>query len=130
MFKMTGAVEGAMEDNMKELVCVGDTRQILRSLSEPVRQKIGRSLMQVQTGDTPTNSTYLKGFKVPIQEIRVSHDREAYRAIYTVAIRDRVYLLHVFHKKSKSGIGIPTQHLDLIRIRLRDALAMESGYNV
>jgi phage-related protein len=86
--------------------------------------------MQVQTGDTPTNSTYLKGFNVPIQEIRISHDREAYRAIYTVAIRDRVYLLHVFHNKSKSGIGIPPQHLDLIRMRLRDALAMESGYNV
>jgi phage-related protein len=119
-----------MEDKRKELVCVGDARQVLRSLPEPVRQKIGRALMQVQAGDTPTNSTYLKGFKVPIQEIRVSHDKEAYRAIYTVAIRYRVYLLHVFHKKLKSGIGIPPQDLDLIRMRLRDVLAMESGYNV
>lgn len=116
-----------MADKLKDLVCAGDTREVLRRLSEPVRQKIGRTLMLVQAGDTPLNSKYLHGFRAPVQEIRVSHDKEAYRAVYTVAIRDKVYLLHVFHKKSKSGIGIPQQDLDLIHQRLRDALARESG---
>lgn len=116
-----------MEDKLKELVCLGDAREVLRNLSEPVRQKIGRALMQVQTGDTPTNSAYLKGFRLPVQEIRISHDKEVYRAIYTVAIRDRVYLLHVFHKKSKTGIGIPSRDLEQIRNRVSDVLAMERG---
>lgn len=110
-----------MADKLKDFVCAGDTREVLRRLSEPVRQKIGRTLMLVQAGDTPLNSKYLHGFRVPVQEIRVSHDKEAYRAVYTVA-----NLLHVFHKKSKSGIGIPPQDLDLIRQRLKDALALES----
>lgn len=30
-------------------------------------------------------------------------------------------MLHVFQKKSKSGIGTPKQEIDLIKSRLRDA---------
>ncbi|MBX3176490.1 MAG: type II toxin-antitoxin system RelE/ParE family toxin [Candidatus Hydrogenedentes bacterium] len=114
-----------MKDELKVLVCAGDTRQIIRALPVEIRQKIGRALMLVQTGDTPKNTKYLQGFRAPVQEIRISHDKEAYRAVYTVAIHDKVYLLHVFHKKSKSGIGISPRDLELIGRRLRDALAME-----
>lgn len=77
-------------------------------------------------GNLPAEIKYLKGFPVAVQEVRVRHDREAYRAVYTLALGDRVYLLHVFHKKSKRGIGIPQHDLDLIRQRLRHAERMES----
>jgi phage-related protein len=32
-----------------------------------------------------------------------------------------IYVLHVFQKKSRSGIGTPRQEIDLIKSRLRDA---------
>lgn len=68
----------------------------------------------------------LAGFPVQVLEIRVRDVKEAYRAVYTVVLGDRVYLLHVFHKKSKKGIGIPPQDLEIIRQRLKEAMELEA----
>ena len=44
-----------------------------------------------------------------------------YRAVYTVRYPMRVFVLHVFQKKSKSGIATPKPDVDLIRNRLKVA---------
>ena len=81
-----------MPDELKELVFLGDTRRVLKALPVSVRQKIGRALGLIQTGDTPTNVKSLRGFMAWVQEIRVRHDKEAFRAVYTASLGDRVYL--------------------------------------
>jgi len=45
----------------------------------------------------------------------------AYRAVYTVRFAAAVLVLHVFQKKSKSGIATPRQDMELIRERLKAA---------
>ena len=42
-----------------------------------------------------------------------------YRAVYTVRYGLRVFVLHVFQKKSKSGIATPKSDVDLIKSRLK-----------
>ena len=42
-----------------------------------------------------------------------------YRAVYTVRYALRVFVLHVFQKKSKSGIATPKSDVDLIKSRLK-----------
>jgi phage-related protein len=37
----------------------------------------------------------------------------------------RIYILHVFHKKSKSGIATPTKDVDVIIKRYKDAQELE-----
>jgi phage-related protein len=49
----------------------------------------------------------------------VDHAGDTFRAVYTVRWPGRVYVLHVFQKKSKSGIGTPKAELNLIDARLR-----------
>lgn len=56
-------------------------------------------------------------------EIVEDFDGDTWRAVYTVAIADAVYVLHFFQKKSKRGIASPKKDLDLIKRRLRDAIA-------
>ena len=46
-----------------------------------------------------------------------------YRCVYTVKVAGVVYVLHVFQKKSTSGIATPQHDIDLIRERLKQALA-------
>lgn len=46
-----------------------------------------------------------------------------YRSVYTVKVAGVVYVLHVFQKKSTSGIATPKHDIDLIRERLKQALA-------
>jgi phage-related protein len=38
-----------------------------------------------------------------------------------VKFKEAVYVLHVFKKKSKTGIKTPQQEIDLIKSRLKDA---------
>ncbi len=46
-------------------------------------------------------------------------DGDTYRAAYTVAFPEAVYVLHVFKKKSKTGMATPKADRDLIRSRLK-----------
>jgi len=47
-----------------------------------------------------------------------------YRAVYTVKFEEAVFVLHAFHKKSKSGIATPKEDMDIVRARLRVAAAV------
>lgn len=49
------------------------------------------------------------------------HDGNTYRAVYTVRFPEIVYVLHVFQKRSKTGIQTPKHVIDLIRSRLKTA---------
>jgi phage-related protein len=44
-----------------------------------------------------------------------------------VRLVDRVFVLHVFQKKSKQGSATPKADVDLIRRRLKQAVAMAEG---
>ena len=48
-------------------------------------------------------------------------DSDTFRAIYTVRYSDRIYVLDVFQKKSKTGIATPQFVIDRIKMRLTRA---------
>lgn len=63
----------------------------------------------------------MKGFKHAVREIRTRHRKDAYRAVYVVNLEDKIYVLHVFQKKSNTGISTPKTDMALIRKRLKQA---------
>jgi phage-related protein len=56
-----------------------------------------------------------------VLEIIEDHSGDTYRAVYTVRLADRVYVLHSFQKKSKTGIATPKAEINLIKARLQRA---------
>jgi phage-related protein len=42
--------------------------------------------------------------------------------VYTVRLAERVFVLHAFQKKSRSGIATPKADIELIRQRLKQAV--------
>ena len=42
--------------------------------------------------------------------------------MYTVRLAERVFVLHAFQKKSRSGIATPKADIELIRQRLKQAV--------
>lgn len=56
-------------------------------------------------------------------EVVESEAGSTYRAVYTVKIAGAVYVLHCFQKKSSSGVATPKPDMDLVRERLKVALA-------
>ena len=56
-------------------------------------------------------------------EIVTDHIGDTFRAVYTVKFAAAIYVLHAFQKKSKTGIKTPTEDLEMIRRRLKMAVA-------
>lgn len=46
--------------------------------------------------------------------------------VRTASGRDRIYVLHVFQKKSKKGIETPKKDVDLIKRRYKEAKELEN----
>jgi phage-related protein len=63
----------------------------------------------------------LKGLGPGVLEVIADHRAGTYRAVYTVRFAERVYVLHVFQKKSKKGIATPKADMELVRQRLKRA---------
>ena len=54
-------------------------------------------------------------------EVVSDHRGDTFRSVYTVRFADRVFVLHAFQKKSKSGVTTPKADIDLIKQRLKQA---------
>jgi phage-related protein len=81
--------------------------------------------MAVQSGLTPSDAKHFKGVGSGVYEIVTRFDKETYRTVYAVKIGEHVYVLHIFQKKSKTGIKTPQKEIDLIESRYKEALRHE-----
>ena len=82
---------------------------------------IGDELQLVQFGGMPKDAKPFKGIGSGVFEIVLAYETNAYRAVYAVQLGKKIYVLHAFQKKSKSGIKTPQQDIDLIKRRYKDA---------
>jgi len=107
---------------MKPIIWIGSSRRDLREMPQQVRRNIGQALYAAQQRVTDPAAKPLKGFGgARVMEIVERYRTDAYRAVYTAHFDNTVYVLHVFRKKSKSGIATPKQEIALIRRRLAEA---------
>ena len=109
---------------MKTLYWIGDSKDNLRGFPDDVQDEAGSTLRKIQYGQTPDSVSPLNNLGDGINgvlEIKVDHDKETYRVVYVAKLVKGVYVLHAFHKRSKSGIGIPSKDTDLIIKRYKMA---------
>lgn len=107
---------------MKRIFWMGTSHDDLAECPKSIRHSVGYALYLVQGGDKPASSKVLSGMgSAKILEIRENDVSGTYRAIYTIEMKDCVFVLHVFQKKSKTGKETPKKELDLLKIRLKEA---------
>ncbi len=105
---------------LKLLRWIGTSRSDLKALPEEVQDEIGYGLHQAQSGLMPDIAKPLKGFSGVI-ELVSNYDKNTYRAVYATKLGDKIYVLHAFQKKSKTGIKTPKEDIELIKRRLQKA---------
>ncbi|NCO53727.1 MAG: type II toxin-antitoxin system RelE/ParE family toxin [Deltaproteobacteria bacterium] len=106
----------------KPLVWLGSSKKDLMALPVIVRKFFGHALDFAQRGEQHDAAKVLKGFGgAGVLEIVENDQGNTYRAAYTVKFENAVFVLHVFQKKSKSGIATPKPDMDIIRERLKVA---------
>ena len=106
----------------KPLAWLGSSKKDLMALPMGVRRFFGHALDFAQHGQQHDAAKVLKGFGgAGVLEIIDYDQGSTYRAAYTVKFREAVFVLHVFQKKSKSGIATPKPDMNIIRERLKVA---------
>ena len=107
---------------LKPLRWLANTKKDLMALPEGVIDTFGYALHLAQTGKKHEQAKPLHGFgSAGVLEVVEDWRGNAYRAVYTVRFAAAVFVLHVFQKKSKSGIATPRQDMELIKERLKAA---------
>src|SRR3954447_17020158 len=97
---------------MRPLIFVADSRRALLEFPRDVRQQVGFALYQAQMGGKHIDAKPLKGAGPGVLEVVSDHRGDTFRAVYTVRLAERVYVLHAFQKKSKRGIATPQSETD------------------
>lgn len=112
----------------KAIVWMGDSLETLKEFPEDVKDLVGHALRQAQRGNKHPAAKPLKGFKgAGVLEVVTDSDGDTYRAVYSVRIGRKIYVLHAFKKKSNKGIRTPRKDIELIISRYRRAEELEKG---
>jgi len=105
---------------MKPIKFLGDSLKALRQFPKNARQDAGYQLEQVQDGRAPDDFKPMPSIGTGVQEIRIWDESGTFRVIFTARLKDAVYVLHAFQKKTrttaKSDIEIARRrYAELIR---------------
>lgn len=106
---------------MRDLIWMGSSLDDLSAFPADVKRAFGFALREVQKGVTPKVAKSLRQFGAGVFELRDAYEGDAFRTVYAVKLEKAVYVLHAFKKKSKSGIAMPREDIQLIEQRLRRA---------
>jgi len=101
---------------------VGSSKRDFLGFPEPVKDEMGNALGLAQFGGKHPSAKPWQGQGPGVFELVEDHDRNTYRAVYTVRFREVVYLLHAFQRKSPKGIKTAQIDVNLIERRLKNRI--------
>jgi phage-related protein len=107
---------------MKPLMFTGSSLGDLREFPEKARREAGYQLNQVQLGLEPSDWKPMSSIGPGVREIRIHNDGE-FRVIYITRLRETVYVLHAFQKKTQKT---PRKDIELAKARLKLLQEMQS----
>lgn len=104
---------------MKEIEFLGNSLRIISEFPKDARQAAGYQLRRVQEGNDPEDFKPLPDIGMGVVELRVWVEAGTYRVIYTARLKDRVYVLHAFQKKTQKLLD---REKEIARKRFRELM--------
>lgn len=85
----------------KPVEFIGSALTDLRNFPPSARRAAGFQIDKVQHGEEPDDWKPMKIVGNGVQEIRIQDEAGAFRVIYIAKLKDAVYVLHCFQKKTQ-----------------------------
>ena len=89
-----------MHERVKVVEFLGSSLDELRDFPLSARREAGYQIDKVQHGEEPDDWKPMKTIGSGVQEIRVQDEAGAFRVIYIAKLKDAIYVLHCFQKKT------------------------------
>ena len=93
-------------------------KKTFESFPAVVRDRFNAALTIAAEGGKADVAKPLKGFGRGVVEIAIRYRTDAWRVVYVTEVAGRLWVIHAFRKKSKTGIKTPKADIDLIGSRL------------
>ena len=93
-------------------------QKTFKSFPATVQDRVGTALTIAAEGGTADIAKPLKGLGPGVMQIAVRYRTDAWRVVYVTELAGRLWVIHAFRKKSKTGIGTPKAEIELVRDRL------------
>ena len=87
---------------MKEIKFLGDSFERIYEFPADVQENISYQLRRLQNGIQPADFKPMSIIGSGVFEIRIRDKTGAYRVFYVTKIRDCIYILHAFKKKTQA----------------------------
>lgn len=84
----------------KTVEWLGDSREIIKDFPADIKMDLGADLYRLQKDLEPNNWKPFPGLKRNAFELRAKDKSGIYRTIYVTFVKDKIYVLHCFQKKS------------------------------
>jgi phage-related protein len=114
-------------DSTKPVLWLGDSLRVLRTFPADVQDEVGYALFLAQRGEKHESAKPLKGLGPGVLEVVSDLRGDTFRAVYTVGLAGRVFVLHAFQKKSTHGIATSRRDIELIKRRISLATTISEG---
>ena len=101
----------------KELEFLGSSLKDLKAFPDAARQDAGYQLRKVQQGEEPDDWKPFSSVGAGVKEIRIREDKNIFRIMYVAKLKDTVYVLHAFQKKTQTT---SRQDIETARNRYND----------
>ncbi len=106
---------------LRPVVWMGNAKRNIGAFPRGAQKLIGDELQLLQFGGMPQDVKPFKGIGSGVFEIAIRYDTDAFRTVLAVQLGQKIYVLHAFQKKSKTGVKTPKQDVEVIRQRYREA---------
>lgn len=104
--------------NSRPISWIKAARKVFDTFPDAVRDRANTALTIAAEGGKADIAKPLKGLGPGVFQISIRHRTDAWRVIYLTEMAGRLWVIHAFRKKSKTGIRTPKPEIDLIASRL------------
>jgi phage-related protein len=104
---------------MKLLRFLGDSLAQLREFGTDAKHDAGYQLDKIQRGEQADDFKPMPSIGRGVEEIRLWDETGTYRVIYTARMKDAVYVLHAFQKKTQAT---EKRDIDLAKSRFAELM--------
>ena len=108
-----------MLDTFRKISWVKAAAKEFKRFPKGAREEIEGALTLAAQGEKAEIAKPMKGIGTGVFEIAIKYSADAYRLVYAVKIDEKIWVLHAFKKKSKTGIKTPKQDIDLVKSRIK-----------
>lgn len=108
-----------MEREPRPISWVKAARKEFDRFPPGARERIVQALELASLGEAARIAKPMTGLGSGVWEIALAHRGDAYRAVYSLQLPGEIWVVHVFQKKSRTGIETPRAEIEVVRARLR-----------